>query len=1383
MRLSFLSMAKNYDCNHRGHGGGGPWRFLALLTLFALPSSEVWAQTCPAWTVLGTVSSGDGSVIPGNVALYWTGGYPNPNAGNATANGQTAHFALSGGVIGNAQGEFYAGSGSYFWSPIGGSMTCTRTLTPIDCTTCSGGFSLSLYATSGAIEGTLEVIPTPQSLAGFSIWAKTETGAASTTTTDASGHFEWRATTEPARSNNWGIGVAPHYSPWPHSAEGSMTYLVGVGPGVDPGDSEVVTVKSSKLSTAALSIKCAYCEDPEMQCDAGNTGPSTNVGKPVNVVTGNAHFDQVDARLPGLPGLKFARAYNSKNAFRNVPSLFGRGWTHTYERSIRFPETTVLVFREENGVPIYYQDSNADQTYEAVLPATERSWIAGNSGVGYTRHLREGGSETYDAAGRLATIVDPSGNTVTLGRDATGRLLTIADSGGRSLSLSYDSNSRLISVTGPAGPLATYEYDSVGLLQKVAYPDGSGYTFTYDSVGQVLRVDDLTGRPVEGHTYDSSGYALTSELGDGQEKLTLAYDLVNGSTTVTDALGNVTTYRWQTIKALRRVTKITGPCTSCGGGGGIDQEWTYDDIGRVLTYKDGDENVTTYTYDSQGDLITAVDALENATGYTKDSQGRVLTRTAPGGSITTYTHSPHGPLTVTEAVTSSQNRTTTITYTAVGRPATITDPRGKVTTMSYNSFGDLVTVTDPLSHVTNFGYDSLGRRTAVTDALNHMTTTTYDARGRVLRITNADDTHTDFTYDVGGRRETVTDPMGRVTRYTYDPYGRLQTVTDPMNGVTTYSYDVMSNLISLRDANGNATTFEYDGYGRVKRVTYPGGLAETFTYENGGHLLTKTDRKGTVTTFGYDDLGRLTSKTYSDSTPTVTYTYDAQGRLLTAANGTDTLTWTYDLAGQLLSEASAKNSSTVAYTHDLGGNRLSVGLDGTTFVTYAYDDASRLTAITRGTSNFGFGYDNANRRTSMTYPNGINTSYDYDDLNRLERLKADLGPTPITDFQYTHDNAGNRTKKQQLDYTEDYSYDPLYRLTGVERSAGLTGIWHYGYDPVGNRITNQINDSVLTSIFNERNQLTSSSGGGTLRVRGTLNESGAATVNGNPARMLAGNIFEATIQATTGTNTFAVEATDQSGNVTTKNYQVSVNATGATYTYDLNGNLIQKVEGADTWTYEWMAENQLKRVLRNSVEQARLAYDPMGRRVEKVTGSVTTSWTYDENDILRENVGASSSKYVHGLETDEPLAREDATGTLAYYHADGLGSITKITSPIGAVSSSYRYEAFGSVEPTPSASFSFTGREWDIETGLFYYRARYYDPKSGRFVGEDPIRWAGGLNLYGYVGNEPISWRDPWGLKRRSKGSASTTSAVRRRCSGLCSAGWRRTSQVGNTAA
>jgi YD repeat-containing protein len=162
-----------------------------------------------------------------------------------------------------------------------------------------------------------------------------------------------------------------------------------------------------------------------------------------------------------------------------------------------------------------------------------------------------------------------------------------------------------------------------------------------------------------------------------------------------------------------------------------------------------------------------------------------------------------------------------------------------------------------------------------------------------------------------------------------------------------------------------------------------------------------------VTTYSYDGLGRLTGKSYSNGDPAVSYTYDAAGRLETAANGTDKLTWSYDLAGQLLSEQSATNASTVSYTQDLAGNRLSLSLEGQLFVSYGYDDASRLTSITRGSSVFGFGYDEVNRRTSMTYPNAITTTYGYDDLNRLTSLSAvHNGTTTITSFGYTYDAAG-----------------------------------------------------------------------------------------------------------------------------------------------------------------------------------------------------------------------------------------------------------------------------------------------------------------------------------------------------------------------------------------
>lgn len=547
-----------------------------------------------------------------------------------------------------------------------------------------------------------------------------------------------------------------------------------------------------------------------------------------------------------------------------------------------------------------------------------------------------------------------------------------------------------------------------------------------------------------------------------------------------------------------------------------------------------------------------------------------------------------------------------------------------------------------------------------------------------------------------------------------------------------------------------------DGYGC--RTTVQDALNHTTT------TAYAHDRRGIVTTFDYDALGRLTTRSYSDGTPTATFTYDengAIGRMTTAANGTDTLHWTYDLAGQVKSEASTRNASVVSYVYDAGGNRVSLSLDGQIFVTYSYDDASRLQAILRGPSVFGFEYDDANRRTRLTYPNGVATTYGYDNLNRLTSIQAVLnGTTTITSFGYTYDAAGNRLTKSTPQFTEAYAYDPLYRLIGVDRTGTQTGLWRYPYDGVGNRTSAQTNNAVLESTYNERNQLLSAGTGGQMLWRGTLDEPGnvkftSALANGQPARMLPGNVFEATLEMQPGTNAVQLRATDVNGNVTTKNYEVDVTGTGASYTYDPNGNLASKTEGTDTWTYTWTytwnAENQLTTVEKNGVEVARYAYDPLGRRVEKVAGGMTTSLAYDATDLLREVRGATTARYVHGMGVDVPLAREQ-DGSTSYLHADALGSVVSTTDASGAVGATRQYDAWGVMSlGTSDAGFAFTGREWDPETGLYYYRARYYEPKTGRFVSEDPVRFEAGADFYAYARNNPVLWTDPDGLLPKNK--------------------------------
>jgi RHS repeat-associated protein len=219
--------------------------------------------------------------------------------------------------------------------------------------------------------------------------------------------------------------------------------------------------------------------------------------------------------------------------------------------------------------------------------------------------------------------------------------------------------------------------------------------------------------------------------------------------------------------------------------------------------------------------------------------------------------------------------------------------------------------------------------------------------------------------------------------------------------------------------------------------------------------------------------------------------------------------------------------------------------------------------------------------------------------------------------------------------------------------------------------------------------------------------------------------------------------------------------TGATasYQYDPNGNLTQKVEDGETWVYVWNAEDELIRVCKDLVAPqecdsdgiavASFMYDPLGRRLERLAGAITSAWTYDGEDIIDEGHNGVHSFYVHGPRVDQPLMREDVGAAAVYLHADALGSIVRTTDTAGDGVASRSYDAWGDeISPSPQPGFGYTGREWEPQTGLYYYRARYYDPKLGRFISEDPIGFEDGPNVYAYVGSNPVLRTDPTGLFR-----------------------------------
>jgi RHS repeat-associated protein len=161
-------------------------------------------------------------------------------------------------------------------------------------------------------------------------------------------------------------------------------------------------------------------------------------------------------------------------------------------------------------------------------------------------------------------------------------------------------------------------------------------------------------------------------------------------------------------------------------------------------------------------------------------------------------------------------------------------------------------------------------------------------------------------------------------------------------------------------------------------------------------------------------------------------------------------------------------------------------------------------------------------------------------------------------------------------------------------------------------------------------------------------------------------------------------------------------------------------------------------------------YDPFARRIEKVSPTFTSIFAYDGDNLIEtvNSSGSVVSRYADTQNIDEPLA-ELRSSTTSYYEADGLGSVTSLTSSAGAVANTYTYDSYGNLTASSGSvanPFSYTGREIDTETGLYYYRARYYDPTVGRFVSEDTISWSGeDANFYRYASNEPSMFIDPLG--------------------------------------
>lgn len=663
-------------------------------------------------------------------------------------------------------------------------------------------------------------------------------------------------------------------------------------------------------------------------------------------------------------------------------------------------------------------------------------------------------------------------------------------------------------------------------------------------------------------------------------------------------------------------------------------------------------------------------------------------------------------------MTDPLNRTTTYEYglapgcsncSYVNTISRIISPAGKKITYQYDHSrlrtAQTVGAETSDAATTSYGYDTAKNLITITDPRGKIWQSAFDDAHRRTISANPLGNQTQWAYDEAGNKISETRPDGGVTSFTYDERNRLIQTVDPLSQTTVMTYDDSDNMLTLQDPRGNVYSYGHDQLNRKTSFQYPGGSSEIVGYDAVGNLTAYTTRAGQVRTSTYDNRNRETGFSWSDSTPAVSMTYDAAGRLLTLVNSASAISYAYDVANQLSSETQQVTgggaAKTIAYTYTADGKRQTLGYPGGTSVTYGYTARNQVSSLAAGSVSATYSYDLNGNRVSKTLGNGTSANYTYDDANRLLSLAHLKSANNLISLGYAYNNVNDRTSRTEtisgVAKMDAYGYDPTDQVTEVKynfNSAANTQdrLVGYAYDPAGNRNSVTDNGTSTSYTANSLNQYTA-----------------------------VGPLLP---------------------------------------THDANGNLT----GQGVWTYTYDAQNRMT-VARRNGNTVTFAYDARNRCVKRTISSSSTYFYYDDWSLIEERASTDAllATHVNGPTIDEIVARTIPAGTL-YYHQDALGSTVALSNPTGAVAERYSYDIYGA--PTIKAAngqirtsssfgnrFLFTGREYISQVALYDYRNRMYSPSFGRFLQTDPISFTGDdVSLYRYTGNRPTWASDPYGL-------------------------------------